>query len=64
MTDMKKAYMKPEMQEVIVNIHQPLMTASVTIYDDPTATDPNELLAPGMTTLPGLPGLNLPGMGL
>ena len=63
MTDMKKAYMKPEMQEVIVNIHQPLMTASMTIYDDPTATDPNELLAPGMT-LPGPTGLNLPGMGL
>jgi len=59
MIAMKKIYSVPEIEIVVVNAAQPLMTGSITggsILEEPAGTDVPGL-APGMT----LPGMGLPG---
>lgn len=57
---MKKTYLHPTTEVINIKSEQPLLTASMQIFDA-TVSDPGQLLAP---ELPDLPGLDLPGMNL
>ena len=56
---MKKTYLHPELEVVDVLMEQSLLTGSdMSIYDDPTVTDPTDLLAPALPAdIPGMPNL-------
>jgi hypothetical protein len=62
---MKKTYLQPTTEVINIKSEQPLLSASLQIFDG-TANNTDLLLAPDMPHLPGveLPGLNLPGMNL
>ena len=60
---MKKEYINPEMEVVVLNMNQQLLAGSEMGFGDPTSEmDAPELDLPG-TGLPGLPGSDLPGFG-
>lgn len=57
----KKEYINPEMEVVVLNMNQQLLAGS--IGTDPTPADPKDSDAPFFEGLPGLPGTDLPGFG-
>ena len=58
---MKKEYINPDMEVVVLNMNQQLLAGSEMGFGEPTGTmDAPELDLPGT---PGLPGTDLPGFG-